>query len=122
MSYMSDDLIYKKDAVAAIEDQLQINCSEDGVTYKCYERSKSAVKSVSPVEIGVIAKGIQDKMEFFGQIIDVFEDFLEEKGITIENEDREQSGDDGCAIIYGMDYGRLSNDIEDIMRDWGVVA
>ena len=43
-----------------------------------------------------------DRAEFIGQIIDIFEDFLEEKGIEIPNDDREDEND---AIIYGLDYG-----------------
>ena len=31
----------------------------------------------------------EDKKEFIGQVIDVFEDFLDEKGIVIPNEERD---------------------------------
>lgn len=56
--------------------------------------------------------------EFLGQIIDVFEDFLEEKGIEIPNEERDDS--DNPAIIYGTDYGNLSDDLEALMNAWDV--
>lgn len=57
--------------------------------------------------------------EFIGNIIDIFEDFLESKGIDIPNEDKEQS--DNPAIIYGMDYGDLSSRLESMMEQWGII-
>lgn len=59
-----------------------------------------------------------DRTEFLGQIIDVFEDFLESKGIDIPNDDKDQS--DFPAIIYGMDYGEIQSGIEAIMVNWKV--
>lgn len=58
--------------------------------------------------------------EFIGRIIDVFEDFLDEKGIVIPNEDKEQSGED-AANIYGMDYGLIQSRLEGIMRCWNII-
>lgn len=59
-----------------------------------------------------------DLPEFLGQIIDIFEDFLEEKGIDIPNDERE---DDNSAIIYGTDYGILQSELEQTLIVWGVV-
>lgn len=61
-----------------------------------------------------------DRAEFIGQIIDIFEDFLDEKHVEITNPDREQSGD-GAAIIYGMDYGFLQSELEEMMMSWGIL-
>ena len=47
------------------------------------------------------------------KILDLFENFLEEKSVWIENEDRE--GCDGEAILYGMDYGRLYEEINELL-------
>ena len=47
-------------------------------------------------------------------IIEVFEDFLQEKGITIENPDKAQSEDPGN--IYGTDYGDLYEAIADVLK------
>ena len=52
---------------------------------------------------------IEDRAEFVGQIIDIFEDFLEERGVMITNSEREESAEDNSAIIYGSDYGELSD-------------
>ena len=51
--------------------------------------------------------------EGIGQIIDIFEDFLEEKGVKIENPEKQDAiyqGEDpeGLAIIYGSDYDMLA--------------
>lgn len=59
----------------------------------------------------------EEMSNFIGCIIDTFEDWLEEKGITpedIPNEDREQS-EGGGAIIYGDDYGFLQTEMESIL-------
>jgi hypothetical protein len=69
-------------------------------------------------ELGSV--GNEDVCEFIGQIIDIFEDFLESKGIDIPNQDKEQSGD-SAAIIYGMDYGELQSELEAMMQHWGVL-
>lgn len=47
------------------------------------------------------------------KILSIFEDFLEDKGMWIENEDR--TGDEGEAILYGMDYGRLYEEINALL-------
>ena len=56
------------------------------------------------------------KNEFIGQIIDIFEDFLDFKGIEIENDEKE--GDETEAIIYGSDYGILQTNIETMLDNW----
>lgn len=60
-----------------------------------------------------------EKVEFIGQIIDIFEDFLEDNGIEIPNSERED--ENNSAIIYGSDYGCLQEDLEKCMKAWGVI-
>ena len=60
-----------------------------------------------------------EKVEFIGHIIDIFEDFLEDNGIEIPNSERED--ENNSAIIYGSDYGRLQEDLEKCMKVWGVI-
>lgn len=58
-----------------------------------------------------------DRCELFGQLIDVVEDWLEEKGITpemIPNDEREE-GDDSAAIIYGADYDDLADRFSNVL-------
>lgn len=59
-----------------------------------------------------------DRTEFIGQIIDLFEDFLELRGVWIENPER--VGEPGEAIIYGTDYGELQIGIAETLDNWGV--
>lgn len=54
------------------------------------------------------------------KILDIFEDFLEDKGVWIENEDR--TGDEGEAILYGMDYGRLYEEINSLLATENVIV
>ena len=56
--------------------------------------------------------------ELKGQIVDTFEDFLSERGITAENlpnEDRDEYEADGCedaAIIFGEDYDIIADGVQ----------
>ena len=66
-----------------------------------------------------------ERAEFVGQLIDIFEDFLEEKGqlthmigVNIPNEEKEESDDP--AILYGSDYEYLESEIMDTLVNWGV--
>ena len=61
-----------------------------------------------------------DKCELIGCIVDIFEDFLEEKGVKIPNEERDENNSE--AIIYGMDYGILSEQIESTLRAWDLIG
>ena len=54
--------------------------------------------------------------EFVGQIIDIFEDFLEDHNVTLDNSEKEQDPD--AAIIYGSDYGDLYQQIEELLVNW----
>lgn len=64
-----------------------------------------------------------DKLEFLGQIIDIFEDFLDEKGVKIDSPDRDRDSieDASCSDtnIYGCDYDYLSDRIASTMTNWG---
>ena len=65
--------------------------------------------------------GQNDKAEFLGQIIDIFEDFLEERGIELPNVERDQDPDN-AAIIYGTDYGHLRDQLEGMMVGWDLMT
>lgn len=69
-----------------------------------------------------------DLMQLKGQIINLFEDFLESNGIRPEmvpNEEREEAirdgaDPDGCAIIYGGDYDVIVGCIEATAMEQGM--
>ena len=64
-----------------------------------------------------------DKTEFIGCIIDIFEDFLDEKGATLEppEESDEMELDGTTANIYGSDYDSISDLLEALLRGWKVI-
>ena len=49
-------------------------------------------------------------MEFLGQIIDSFEDFLEEK-----------KDSDNPAIIFGSDYDNIEDSIRRLLQNWNIL-
>ena len=57
-----------------------------------------------------------------GRVIDVFEDFLEEKNVFIPNPEREDDEDlENGAIIYGSDYDSVSSGIESELSAGGLL-
>ena len=63
--------------------------------------------------------GEDKKLEFIGGIIEAVEQFLDEKGIVIENPDKEQS--ENPSNIYGCDYGDMECKIGAVLKSWGVI-
>lgn len=66
----------------------------------------------------------EDRKEFIGQVIDIFEDFLDEKGIVIPNEDRDVDPDldpEGSTNIYGNDYNSIKDKLEKLFINWSVL-
>lgn len=49
-------------------------------------------------------------------ILDIFEEMLDEKGITIPDEDRE--GEEGEACLYGSTYYDLENQITELLCNY----
>ena len=44
------------------------------------------------------------------------EDFLCQKGVMIDNPERDEDGDEDAAIIYGSDYDVLADEFRHVMR------
>ena len=66
----------------------------------------------------------EDEEEFIGQIIDTFEDFLDDKGIVIPNEEWETSEDydpENAVNIYGADYDYIADELRRIFRRWNII-
>lgn len=59
----------------------------------------------------------ENRAEFLGQLIDVVEDWLEEKEIDIPNEEKAELD---AAIIYGSDYDKLQSGFNSIMESYHV--
>ena len=57
-----------------------------------------------------------DRMELWGRLIDVVEDWLVEKGITEENiPNEEREGVEDAAIIFGDDYDYLADRFSEVI-------
>lgn len=70
--------------------------------------------------------GEAQRGEFIGQIIDIFEDFLDKRKISLSNDEKEEAVYDGAdltsvANIYGTDYGDLQTELESMMRNWHIL-
>lgn len=66
----------------------------------------------------------EDEEEFIGQIIDTFEDFLDDKCIIIENEERDADEDldaEMSANIYGTDYDYIADELKKVFRHWNII-
>lgn len=64
--------------------------------------------------------------EFICEIIEHFENFLDAKGITIDNPEKQEAIDDGkdpesICNIYGTDYGWLQSEIEASLKFWELI-
>lgn len=68
----------------------------------------------------------ENQPEFIGQIIDIFEDFLTEKGVTLNNPKIQEAIDEGedpkdLAIISGSDYSSLQDSLTAMLTEWHVL-
>ena len=66
------------------------------------------------------------RSDIIADIIEVFEDFLDERNIPVPNEEKDEAvadGEDPASIctIYGSDYGNLSDRIESILVSIGAI-
>lgn len=85
---------------------------------------------VTPLEAELVIRdtknmtGQNDKTELIGGIIDIFEDFLDKKGVTLEPPKKSYEMElDGSmnANIYGTDYDSISDSLESLLRSWKVI-
>lgn len=64
----------------------------------------------------------EDKSEFIGQILDLFEDFLDEYGIKIPQKEGVDDYDpDTPANLCGKAYDDLAEHLQTFFRSWGVI-
>ncbi|MBQ5832606.1 MAG: hypothetical protein IIW43_03920 [Selenomonadales bacterium] len=58
--------------------------------------------------------------ELIAQLIEVFEDFLDDRGIVLDNDEKAESGE-SAANVYGTDYGEIQTSLETVLRNWGIL-
>ena len=68
---------------------------------------------------------MENRSEFIGQTIEVFESFFDKRKIILQNEEKEDAikeveDADEIANIYGSDYGELQTEIEYILDKWNI--
>lgn len=64
----------------------------------------------------------EDKSEFIGQIMDLFEDFLDEYGIKIPQKEGVDDYDPDTPVnLCGKAYDDLAEQLEGFFRSWGVI-
>lgn len=61
-----------------------------------------------------------DKEEMYGQFIDLFEDFLEERNICF-GDPKEKDTSEKDAVIAGDDYDELKQNIESLLVNWNLI-
>lgn len=59
------------------------------------------------------------RLETIAPIIEIFEEFLKDKGIVIENDEKKES--ESPSNIYGTDWGNLCDSIEAYLVELGVL-
>ena len=60
-----------------------------------------------------------ERMELIGQLVDVFEDFLDARGIGILNPEKNEDPD--AANIYGTDYSEIADGLEATLTNWNLI-
>ena len=60
-----------------------------------------------------------ERLEILSSFIEIFEDFLEKRGIDVPNDEKED--DPYASPIYGSDYGELESGIEDLLIRLGMI-
>lgn len=60
-----------------------------------------------------------NRVETISLFIEAFEDFLDERGIQIPNDEKEQ--DPYASTIYGTDFGQLYSQIEELLISLGMI-
>ena len=61
-----------------------------------------------------------DKEEMYGQFIDLFEDFLEERNVCFADS-KEKDTSEKDAVIAGDDYDELKQNIESLLVNWNLI-
>lgn len=64
----------------------------------------------------IVINNKADASELTGQVIDIFEDFLENKNIHL-NDDH----DNNQPIISGSDYDTLKTQIDQLLMNWQII-
>lgn len=77
-------------------------------------------------KIDLFDPNTNDRAEFKGQIVDIFEDYLDNNGYKLNNAERDQAIEDGdyddpdeAANIWGDDYDAIGDEVEFMLDNNG---
>lgn len=62
-----------------------------------------------------------EKTELLGLLVDVVEDMLEARGISLNNTEIEDADEDNPAIIYGSDYDEMIKGFGKVLASYGII-
>ena len=100
-------------------DQSTVHDVEKILEYYCSFDQKMTDRILGEERNAPVPDDNSERLETIAQFIDIFDDFLDWKGVDIPNDERD---DDPCASnIYGTDYGYLSDRIEALLVRYGVL-
>ena len=94
-------------------------------TMSMFPRLTQTGKAIDPFKETEEVRDNRD-LEMVCRIIEVFEDYLDEKGIVIDNPEKAEAVADGCdpegiSNIYGCEFGDLESQITWILQQYGVI-
>ena len=116
--YWEDEYYEFFDKTRGLIDNGLIECvGEDGEMW-CFEKRTRGDEWTE--RNGRVVYDHGSNAELVAQIIEVFEDFLDDRGIVLHNEEKTDSGDN-AANIYGTDYGELQSGVEWVLNEWGLL-
>ena len=116
--YWEDEYYEFFDKTRGLIDNGLIECvGEDGEMW-CFEKRTRGDEWTE--RNGWVVYDHGSNAELVAQIIEVFEDFLDDRGIVLHNEEKTDSGDN-AANIYGTDYGEIQSGIEFVLENWGLL-
>ncbi len=116
--YWEDEYYKLFDKTRGLIDSGLIECvGEDGEMW-CFEKRTRGDEWTE--RNGRVVYDHGSNAELVAQIIEVFEDFLDDRGIVLHNDEKADSGDN-VANIYGTDYGEIQSGIEFVLESWGLL-
>ena len=113
------DTILSAASIKDIELNKVINDSIDDIRDELYQQLLDTDRDNEDQYMKVIPADDMNKSNLSGEIIDIFEDFLDDKGIELDNPEKSEDEDlENAAIIYGSDYTKLQDSIEELIDNW----
>ena len=129
-SKLSNELVTRFESYAQLLQNLQTSVTEDfNEMGSDFYLNKAAMCFMGlnwlinePDRQGILKEPLTqaDKEEMYGQFIDLFEDFLEERNVCF-GDPNEKDTSKKDAVITGDDYDELKQNIESLLVNWNLI-